>query len=74
MTSSISTSANVDFYTRIVFEKHILRNLISISSKIADKCFDPTANTFSTLDEAEQKILDISESLAKRKCFPLKMN
>lgn len=72
MTSSISTSANVDFYTRIVFEKHILRNLISISSKIADKCFDPTANTFSTLDEAEQKILDISESLAKKKVLSVK--
>ncbi|MCY7362590.1 MAG: replicative DNA helicase [Ignavibacteria bacterium] len=67
LTSSISTSANVEFYTRIVFEKYILRNLISISSKIVEKCFDPTSNTFSTLDDAEQKILDISESLSKKR-------
>ncbi|HMS64239.1 MAG TPA: replicative DNA helicase [Ignavibacteria bacterium] len=72
LTSSISTSANVEFYTRIVFEKFILRNLISISSKIADKCFDPTSNTFSTLDDAEQKILDISESLSKKKVLSVK--
>ncbi len=67
LTTSVSTSANVEFYTRIVFEKFILRNLISISSKIADNCFDPTSNTFSILDDAEQKILDISESLSKKK-------
>lgn len=72
LTSSISTSANVEFYTRIVFEKFILRNLISISSKIADRCFDPTANTFSTLDDAEQRILDISESLAKKRVLSVK--
>jgi len=72
LTSSISTSANVEFYTRIVFEKYILRNLISISSKIVEKCFDPTSNTFSTLDDAEQKILDISESLSKKRVLSVK--
>jgi len=72
LTSSISTSANVEFYTRIVFEKFILRNLINISSRIVDKCFDPTSNTFSILDDAEQKILDISESLSKKRVLSVK--
>lgn len=72
LTTSVSTSANVEFYTRIVFEKYILRNLINISSKIADKCFDPTSNTFSILDDAEQKILDVSESLSKKKVLSVK--
>lgn len=72
LTTSISTSANAEFYTRIVFEKYILRNLISISSKIVDKCFDPTSNTFSILDDAEQKILDVSESLSKKKVLAVK--
>jgi len=72
LTTSISTSANAEFYTRIVFEKYILRNLISISSKIVDKCFDPTSNTFSILDDAEQKILDVSESLSKKKVISVK--
>jgi len=72
LTTSISTSANVEFYTRIVFEKFILRNLINISSRIVDKCFDPTSNTFSILDDAEQKILDISESLSKKRVLSVK--
>ncbi|MEO6694790.1 MAG: DnaB-like helicase N-terminal domain-containing protein, partial [Ignavibacteria bacterium] len=72
LTTSISTSANVEFYTRIVFEKFILRNLINISSRIVDKCFDPTSNTFAILDDAEQKILDISESLSKKRVLSVK--
>lgn len=72
LTTSISTSANVEFYTRIVFEKYILRNLINISSKIVDKCFDPTSNTFSILDDAEQRILDVSESLSKKKVLSVR--
>jgi replicative DNA helicase len=71
LASSVSTSANVDYYTRIIFEKYILRNLISISSKIADKCFDATSNTFSVLDEAEREILDISEKITKKKIISL---
>ena len=72
LTSSVSTSANTEYYTRIVFEKYILRNLIHISSGIVDKCFDPTSNTFNTLDEAEQSILDVSESLSKKKVISVK--
>ena len=67
LTTSVSTSANVEYYARIVYEKYILRNLINISSKIVNRCFDPTVNTFTVLDDAEQKILDISESLSKKK-------
>jgi replicative DNA helicase len=71
LASSVSTSANVDYYTRIIFEKYVLRNLISISAKIVDKCFDPTNNTFSVLDEAEREILDISQKITKKKVISL---
>ena len=72
LTTSVSTSANAEFYGRIIFEKHILRNLISISSKVVEKCFDPTVNTFEVLNTAEKKILDISESLSKKKVIAVK--
>ncbi|HAY34908.1 MAG TPA: replicative DNA helicase [Ignavibacteria bacterium] len=72
LTSSISTSANAKYYSRIVLEKYLLRNLISISSGIADKCFNPESDTFSILDEAEQRILDVSESLSKKKVISVK--
>ncbi len=72
LTTSVSTAANVKYYTRIIFEKSILRNLISVSSKIVEECLDPTSNTFKTLDEAEQKILDISQRLSKKKVLSMK--
>lgn len=69
---SVSTSANAEYYARIIFEKYILRNLIDISSNIVEKCLDTSNNTFSILDDAEQKILDISESLSKKKIISLR--
>ncbi|MBL7129451.1 MAG: replicative DNA helicase [Ignavibacteria bacterium] len=72
LTTSVSTSANAVHYSRIIYEKYILRNLISISSKIVNNCFDPTANTYNMLDNAEQKILEISESLSKKKVISVK--
>jgi len=72
LSAGVSTSANTDYYARIIYEKFILRYLISISSGIVNKCFDPTINTFNILDEAEQKILDISESLSKKKIISVK--
>ncbi len=71
LTTSASTSANVKYYSRIIFEKAILRNLISVSSKIVENCLDPTSNTFKTLDDAEQKILDISQRLSKKKVISI---
>jgi replicative DNA helicase len=72
LTTSVSTSANAGHYAKIIHEKYILRNLINISSKIVSKCFDPTTNTFGALDDAEQKILEISESLSKKKVLSVK--
>jgi replicative DNA helicase len=72
LTTSISTSANAEHYARIVFEKYVLRNLISISSKIVTQCLDPTVETFHILDSAEKNILDISESLSKKKIISIK--
>ncbi len=69
---SVSTSANAEYYARIIFEKFILRNLIDISSNIVERCLDSSNNTFSILDDAEQKILDISESLSKKKIISVR--
>ncbi len=72
LANSAVTSANAEHYGRIIFDRYILRNLISISSKVVEKCFDPTINPYGLLDEAERKILDISESLSKKKVVAVK--
>lgn len=72
LTTSTSTSANVVPYSRIVFEKYILRNLIHVSSKIVEGCLDPTVNAFEILSKAGTNILEISEFLSKKKVVALK--
>lgn len=70
--SAATTSANAVAHARIVLEKFLLRNLIHISSEIVQKSFDPTVNTFNLIDNAEQKLLEISESISKKKSIALK--
>lgn len=61
LTNEVSSSANVDYYARIVLEKSILRKLISTSGEIANMAFTGNEDVFDILDSAEAKIFQISE-------------
>lgn len=66
-----TTSANALHCCRLIHEKRVLRELINLSSEITTDSLDPTSNTYSILTKAERRILDISESLAKKKVICL---
>ena len=70
--SEATSSANVSHYARIILEKYILRNLINLSGKIIEKSLDPTVNTFNLLDTSEKELLEVSESLSKKKVIAVK--
>ncbi len=72
LVASSTTSANAQAHARIVLEKYLLRNLIHISSELVEKSFDPTVNTYNLLDTAEQQLLEISESISKKKSISLR--
>ena len=55
-------TANVKYYADIVKNKSILRQLISINTDIATKCYEESYEVKSLLDEAEQKVFAINES------------
>ena len=38
--NSVPSTANLNYYIKIMFEKSILRNLISVSSKIQEDCYE----------------------------------
>ena len=56
----VPTAANAEHYAKIVNEKALLRHLISVSSEINRDAFDPQARAESSLDQAEQKVLQLS--------------
>ena len=58
--------ANISAYAQIIRERSTLRQLISVSTEIADTAFNPKGmQATEVLDEAERKIFSIAESRPK---------
>lgn len=72
LTMKVTSSANVEFHARIILEKALMRNLIQSSSEIVTRAFHDSEDAFSLLDDAEQKIFQISESRLKKSFLPMK--
>lgn len=66
LTSRIASAANVEYHARIVLQKHIQRELISISSDIIKDAFEDTTDVFDLLDKAESNLFSVSESNLRR--------
>lgn len=58
---AVPTSANVEYYAKIVEEKSILRNLIRSATEIVRKGYEEGDELAVMLDNAEQNILQVSE-------------
>lgn len=56
------SAANIAAYADIVYERSILRELISVGTNITESAFDPQGRASAEiLDEAEKKVFDIAE-------------
>ena len=66
LTNRVSSSANIEFHTRIILQKHIQRELIRISSAIIKDAFEDTTDVFELLDRAESNLFAVSETSIRR--------
>jgi len=66
LTSRIASSANVEYHARILIQKHIQRELITISSDIIKDAYEDTTDVFDLLDKAEQGLFSVSEANLRR--------
>ena len=57
----VPNALNVKDYARIVKEKSILRNLITVCGEISDTAYSEQGNTAHILEYAEKKIYDIAQ-------------
>lgn len=55
------TAANVSYYAKIVEDRSLLRNLISTANEISNKAYEDNNDVPEILNDAEQKILQVSE-------------
>ncbi len=67
ITESISSSTSAKRYARIIYEKYVLRELITIAKEILDNCFNPSSEPYAILANASKDILDTSESFSKKR-------
>jgi len=63
--NSVPTSANVEYYAKIVEEKATLRRLIDAGTEMISKAFDESENVDKVLDSAEKSIFDIALKRAR---------
>jgi replicative DNA helicase len=61
LTSAVPTSANVEFYARIVQASSIRRGLSRVSQEIISRAHDESAEISVILEDAERRIFEISD-------------
>ena len=61
LVEGVPRATNVPYYSRIVKDKAVLRNLISAANRISRAAFEQPEETQSVLDEAEKSIFEIAE-------------
>jgi replicative DNA helicase len=69
---AVPTAANVEYHAQIVREKAQLRRVIEVSTGLVGAAFDARTSAAELLDEAEHKILQLSQSGAGREFTRIK--
>lgn len=68
----VPTASHVTHYANIVQRKATLRRLINAASEIAKLGYEEADNVDQVLDEAEQRVFEVSQKYLKQKFIPLK--
>lgn len=66
------TAANITYYSKIVREKSLLRRVIAASTETVTEGYEPVDSVDEFIDEAEQRIFQISQDRAKKSFYALK--
>ncbi|MBD1371998.1 replicative DNA helicase [Hazenella sp. IB182357] len=72
LASAVPTAANVEYYAQIVEEKSILRRLIRTATQIAASGYTGAESVSDVINEAEQKILEISQKQIRGGFLPIR--
>ncbi len=66
LTNRVASAANIEYHARIISQKHIQRELITVSTKIIHDAFEDTTDVFDLLDSAEQGLFNITQQNMNR--------
>ena len=72
LTSIVPVTANLQYYAKIIRQKAVLRNLISVNTDIASRCYEEQGDIDLLVDEAEQAIFEIARNKSDKSFTPLR--
>lgn len=72
LANNVPTSANIEYYGRIVKNNFTKRQLISVSSRISEMSFDQSADVKEILDKTEQSVFAISQEHLTQNFLPIR--
>ena len=65
----VPTSANIEYYARIIEQKSLLRKLIKAASDVISMSYSTDSDAYEIIDEAEKLIFDVAERRAAKNYF-----
>lgn len=66
LTNRVATSANIEYHARIVMEKFVLRELITVCGNITKDAYDDSKDVLELMDKAETDLFNIIQKNFKR--------
>ncbi|MEI6408435.1 MAG: replicative DNA helicase [Bacteroidota bacterium] len=66
LTNRVASAANIEYHARIIAQKHIQRELISMSTRTIKDAYEDTTDVFDLLDEAEKGLFAITQNNLSR--------
>ena len=66
LTTNVTSSAHIEYHTRVILEKYILRSLINVSANVIDASYKESTDVFQLLDKAEQGFFEITNGTIKK--------
>lgn len=72
LAAGVPTAANVIYYARIVYEKSVLRHLISSATEIVERGYSEGGEVDVFLDEAERIIFECAQKKVKQSFYSIK--
>lgn len=66
LSQMVYSSAHIEYHARLIADKAVARQLITITSEIQTKAFDPTQDADVLMQEAEGKLFELSQNNQKR--------
>jgi replicative DNA helicase len=72
LTNKVATAANAQYHARIVKERFLFRQLISVSTQISKMSYEQAIDVFDLIEKASQEIFKISQAGVKKKATDIK--